>query len=149
MTPSEKITINQLLEPYDAEITTEIGEGQDIRFIKIRTYGYSENPLNVLDNEGYMVHSEEPLAQQVARSAGGSLLRLCSIWQFRGDHGSNNQLMLEDVKTKWRRNEIAPQGSGGAFANVREPRRPRPQMEQGWGNVYPPNHPSRTGQKIT
>jgi hypothetical protein len=113
MTPEGKVAINNILEPYEARVDTEIEPGQDIRFIKITTEGPSENPLNVLDSERFMVHAEHRIRTDQAWQLGRPLLRLMTM----SYHSTNetNVLLLEDVNAAHRRNNIAQHGRGAYY----------------------------------
>lgn len=145
MTPEGKTQVNDLLAPYDAEVTTTIEPGQDIRFIKIVTDGLSEDPLNVLDSEGLMVHAEEPIQKERARQVGRPLLRIISVSHHPGN--KTNILSLEDINTDHKQNEITPH-SDTEQANDRSSRRPQPPRRRSAAAIYPPGHPSLTGEKI-
>ncbi len=148
MSPEGKQFVNDLLEPYDARVDTPIEPDQDIRFIKITTGGASEDPLNALDHEGLMLHTEDDVQRRLARAKelGKPLLRMLSSFY----HGATerNVLHCEDLNSGQDDSDIAPQHTGRAYSRDREPRRPSPLSGQGYASVYPPGHPSLTGTKI-
>jgi hypothetical protein len=144
MTPEGKRMVNQLLAPHHAHVETPIEEGQDVRFVKITTRGASETPQNVLDDAKMMVHAEEPLDRQRARSVGRPLLRIMSVSHHT--KSGVNVLSLEDINTKPAARPSAPE-RGVEYAGDREPRDPLPRAGQGSASVYPPGHPSLAGAR--
>jgi hypothetical protein len=142
MTPEGKNMVNNLVSPYGATVATEVLKDQDIRFIKLSVEGPSEDPINVLDNNGCVLHSEEDVGEQLRRhEVARPLFRVISL-SHHAPTGKNT-ILLEDINTKTSHNSIQPQQQGYSSAGVREPVRPRPDRLRQRESVYPPGHPSR------